>query len=50
MNRVIFKESNNFENRDKKQENTIINKMQENTYKLYVVQCKFHTNEEILKI
>ncbi len=50
MNRVIFKESNNFENSDKKKENTIINKIPENKYKLYVVQCKLHKNAEILKI
>jgi len=50
MNRVIFKDTNNFEDPNKKQENTIINKMPRNKYRLYAVQCKFSTNEEILKI
>jgi len=34
----------------RKKENTIINKIPENKYKLYVVQCKLHKNAEILKI
>ena len=50
MNRVILKETKNFENTNKKQENTIINKMPRNKYRLYAMQWELHTNENILKI
>jgi len=51
MNRVIIKESNNFDNSDNiKQEDMTINKMPRNKYRLYAMTYQPHTYEEILKI
>ena len=51
MNRVIIKESNNFDNSDNiKHEDSTINKMPRNKYRLYAMTYQPHTYEEILKI